>query len=160
VRKAMAAMDPSLPLDNVMTWNQSMREELVGLMYVAAMLGIDALIALLLAAIGIFGVMASLVGERTREMGVRLAMGARRGDVLGIVLRRASWLTGAGIAVGLVLAFALAHLAANLLPGVRPDDPVVFVTITVAVAAIALGSSWIPARRAASIDPMKALRSE
>ncbi len=133
---------------------------LVGLEYVAVMLGVDAAIALLLAAIGIFGVMATLVGERTREIGVRLALGARRADILAMILRRASWLTGTGLAMGLVLAFALAKLASNLLRGVRPDDPVVFVTITAAIAAIALGSSWIPARRAAKIDPMKALRSE
>ena len=137
-----------------------MHEDLIGLINVAGMLGVDALIALLLAAIGIFGVMATLVGERTREMGVRLAMGARREDVLRLILRRAAWLTGAGLVAGLVMAFALAHGAANLMPGVRPDDPVIFVTIAVAIAAIALGSSWIPALRAARIDPMKALRSE
>jgi putative ABC transport system permease protein len=159
-RKALAGIDPTLPLDGVMTWQQSRHETLVGLMYASTMLGVDALIALLLAAIGIFGVMASLVGERTREMGVRLAMGAQRKDVLGIILRRASWLTAAGVGSGLLLAFGLAHLLSNLLRGVRPDDPVVFVTITGVIAAIALGSSWIPARRAAGIDPMKALRSE
>ena len=159
-RKAMATLDPSLPLDELMTWAQRLHDNLVGLMYAAAMLGVDALIALLLAAMGIFGVMANLVGERMREMGVRLAMGARREDVFGIILRRASWLTGAGISSGLVLAFGLAHLVANLLRGVRPDDPVVFASIAVVIAVVALASSWIPARRAASIDPMKALRSE
>lgn len=159
-RKALAAIDPTLPVDEEMSWDRHMHEDLIGLIYVAAMLAIDALIALLLAAIGIFGVMATLVGERTREMGVRLAMGARRGDILVMILRRASWLTGAGLAAGLVMAFALAKFAANLLVGVRPDDPAVFVTISVAIVAIALGSSWVPARRAARIDPMKALRSE
>ena len=160
VRKALAAMDPALPLDNVMTWKRSMHEDLVGLMYVAAMLGVDAAIALLLAAIGIFGVMANLVGERTREMGVRLAMGARRTDILRMILQRATLLTSAGIVVGLAIAFTLARLASSLLPGVRPDDPIVFISITVAIAAIAMGSSWVPARRAAKIDPMQALRSE
>jgi putative ABC transport system permease protein len=159
-RQALAAIDPSLPLDGVMTWQQSLHESLVGLIYASTMLGVDALIALLLAAIGIFGVMANLVGERTREMGVRLAMGARREDVFGMILRRASWLTGFGVGTGLLLAFGLAHLVANLLRGVRPDDPLVFVSITGVIVAIALGSSWIPARRAARIDPMKALRSE
>ncbi len=159
-RKALAGLDPSLPLDMVMTYDQYLHESLTGLMYAAAMLVVDAVIALLLAAIGIFGVMANLVGERTREIGVRLAMGARREDVLGLILRRASWLTGIGLASGLVLAFGLAHLVANLLRGVRPDDPVVFSVITALIAAIALGSSWIPASRAAHVDPMKALRSE
>ncbi len=159
-RKALAGLDPMLSLNTVETYAQVIDESLVGLMYAAVMLSIDALIALLLAAIGIFGVMANLVGERTREIGVRLAMGARREDVLALILRRASWLTAAGIGSGLLLAFGLAHLAANLLRGVRADDPVVFASITAVIAAIALASSWIPARRAAHVDPMQALRSE
>jgi putative ABC transport system permease protein len=104
--------------------------------------------------------MANLVGERTREIGVRLAMGARREDVLGMILRRAAGLTAAGVGVGLLLAFALAHLVANLLRGVRPDDPAVFASITAVIAAVAIGSSWFPARRAARIDPMDALRDQ
>ena len=158
--KALAGIDPTLPLDAVETWEQSIHESLTGLKDAAVMLGIDAVFALLLAVIGIFGVMADLVGERTREIGVRLAMGAQRVDVLGLILRRASWLTGTGIAIGLVLAFVLSHLVANLLRGVRPDDPVVFVVITATIAAAALGSSWIPARRASRVDPMQALRAE
>jgi ABC-type antimicrobial peptide transport system permease subunit len=77
-----------------------------------------------------------------------------------MILRRAAGLTAAGVGVGLLLAFALAHLVANLLRGVRPDDPVVFASITAVIAAIALGSSWLPARRAAHIDPMAALRDQ
>jgi putative ABC transport system permease protein len=159
-RKALASLDPALPLDTVETYEQLVRDSLTGLIDAAVMLGIDALIALLLAAIGIFGVMANLVGERTREIGVRLAMGARREDVLGMILRRATRLTAIGLGTGLVLAFCLARLVANLLRGVRPDDPVVFVGIAVAIAAVALASSWIPARRASRVDPMQALRSE
>jgi putative ABC transport system permease protein len=159
-RKALASLDPTLPLDTVESYKQLVNDSLVGLEYAAVMLVIDALIALLLAAIGIFAVMANQVGERTREIGVRLAMGARREDVLGMILSRASRLTGIGVGVGLVLAFALAHGVANLLRGVRPDDPVVFTGITTAIVAIALVASWIPARRAARIDPMVALRDE
>jgi ABC-type antimicrobial peptide transport system permease subunit len=133
---------------------------LTGLIYAAAMLAIDALIALLLAAIGIFGVMANLVGERTREIGVRLALGARREDVLGMILRRASWLTAMGLGCGLLLAFGLAQMVANLLRGVRPHDPAVFAAITAIIATIALVASWFPARRASRIDPMVALRDE
>jgi predicted permease len=159
-RKALAALDPELPLDAVRTYEQSMHERLTGMFYVAAMLGFDALVALLLAAIGVFGVMANLVGERTREIGVRLALGAQREDVLRMILRRAAWLTGFGVCSGLVLAFALAHGVANLLYQVSPNDPVVFSTITATVTALALLASWIPARRAAGIDPMAALRDE
>jgi len=112
-RKALAAIDPTLPLDTVETYAQLMHDSLIGLIYASVLLVVDALIALLLAAIGIFGVMANLVGERTREIGVRLAMGARREDVLGLILRRASWLTGMGVGIGLLLAFGLAHGVAN-----------------------------------------------
>ena len=160
VRKALAEIDPALPLEDVQTYEQFVRLKLTGLFYVAAMLGFDALVALLLAAIGIFGVMANLVGERTREIGVRLAMGAQREDVLRMILRRAGWLTGIGVCSGLVLAFALAHGVANLLYEVSPNDPVIFSTITGTIAAIALLASWLPARRAARIDPMVALRDE
>jgi ABC-type antimicrobial peptide transport system permease subunit len=159
-RKALAGIDRTLPLDVLMTYRQYLNELLTGLMYAAAMLAVDALIALLLAAIGIFGVMGNLVGERTREIGVRLAMGARREDVLQLILRRAAWLTGSGVCIGLLLAYGLAHLVANLLQGVRSDDPWVFAAITAIVAAIALATSWIPARRASRIDPMVALRDE
>ena len=159
-RKALAGLDPALPLDGVETWQQLLHEQLTGLIYTAAMLGVDALIALLLAAIGIFGVMANQVSERTREIGVRLAMGARREDVMGMILRRASWLTGSGVCAGLLMAYGLARMVASLLRGVRPDDPVVFSTITAIIAAIALISSWMPARRASRIDPMAALRDE
>ena len=124
------------------------------------MLGFDALIALLLSAIGIFGAMANLVGERTREIGLRLAMGAQREDVLRMILKRAGWLTGIGVCAGLVLAFALAHGEANLLYQVSPNDPVVFSGITAAVTAIALLASWMPARCASRIDPIAALRDE
>lgn len=159
-RKALAQIDPALPLDTVETYDRLLKDNLTGLMYAAALLGVDAAIALLLAAVGIFGVMATLVGEQTREIGVRLAMGARREDVLRMVLGRAGRLTAVGLAVGLALAFALAHGVANLLRGVRPDDPVVFGGIALAISAIALVSSWIPARRAAHVDPIRALRSE
>ena len=159
-RKALAGLDPALPLDGVQTWRQLIHEQLTGLIHAAGMLGIDAVFALLLAVIGIFGVMADLVGERTREIGVRLALGAQRGDVLSLILRRASWLTGAGIGIGLVLAFALSHLVANLLLGVRPGDPLVFTVITTTIAVAALGSSWIPARRATRVNPVQALRAE
>lgn len=159
-RKVMAGLDPALPLDALETWQELLHEQLTGLTHAAAMLAVDAMVALLLAAIGIFGVMANQVGERTREIGVRLAMGARREDVLGMILRRASWLTGSGVVIGLVMAFALAHGVASLLRGVSPNDPVVFSSITASIVGIALLSSWMPARRASRIDPMAALRDE
>jgi ABC-type antimicrobial peptide transport system permease subunit len=121
---------------------------------------VDAAIALLLAAIGIYGVMANLVEERRREIGVRLAMGARREDVLRMILRSAALLTGVGTVVGVAMAVLMGRGIASLLYGVRPNDPVVFGTIVVSIGLIALMSSWIPARRAAGMDPMEALRDE
>ena len=159
-RKALAGLDSALPLNTMETYEQLLHDNLTGLMYASGMLSLDGSIALLLAAIGIFGVMANLVGERTREIGVRLALGARREDVLGMILRRASWLTGTGVCLGLVMAFALTRLLANLLRGVRPDDPMVFGSITAAIVVIAIFASWLPARRASRIDPMVALRDE
>jgi putative ABC transport system permease protein len=114
----------------------------------------------LLAAIGIFGVMANLVGERHREIGLRLTLGARREDVTRMFLRRASVLTVIGIAAGVVMAAGIARLAANLLYGVRPGDLAVFVTTSVAIAGIALLASWLPVRTAFSVDPVQALRDE
>lgn len=159
-RKALAAIDAGVPLDPVETYKNLIRDDLVGLMFAAVMLVFDAFIALLLSAIGIFAVMANLVGERTREIGVRLAMGARKEDVLRMILRRASWLTGTGIVIGLGLAFGLARLVANLLRGVRPDDPLIFAGVTGAILLVALAASWLPARQASRVDPMQALRAE
>ena len=159
-QRALASLDPALPLDALETYRQQLNDSLVGLMFAAGMLSLDAVIALLLASIGIFGVMANLVGERTREIGVRLALGARREDVLRWILRHATRLTAVGLGAGLVLAFFLARMVANLLFGVRPSDPLIFAMVTVAVAVIATLSSWIPARRAARLDPIRALRSE
>jgi putative ABC transport system permease protein len=160
VYKALAAIDPALPLDDLETYATFMHNKIIGIVYVVVLLGVNAVIALVLAAIGIFGVMANLVGERTREIGVRLAMGARPQDVLRMILRRATILTGTGLVIGLLLAFGLANGVANLFYGVSPTDPAVFGSIAVAIAAIALVSSWIPARRAASVDPIVALRDE
>jgi putative ABC transport system permease protein len=159
-RKALASLDPALPLNTVETYGQLQNDNLTGLMYASGMLALDGLIALLLAAIGIFGVMANMVGERTREIGVRLAMGASYQDVLRLVMRRATVLAGVGLGTGLVMACMLARLVANLLRGVRPDDPAVYASVACAIAAITLIAGWIPARRAALVDPMVALRDE
>ena len=159
-RRALAQIDATLPLDAVETYAQLLHDSLLGLIYASVLLAFDALVALLLSAIGIFGVMANLVGERTREIGLRLAMGARRQDVLNMILGRATRLTVVGLCAGLLMAYGLAHMVANLLRGVRPDDPGVFAAITATVAAVALFASWLPARRAARIEPMAALRDE
>jgi putative ABC transport system permease protein len=160
VRQALAAMDARLPLNGMQTYAEFLHDALVGLMYASSYLVLDAGVALLLAAIGVFGVMANLVGERRREIGVRLTLGARREDVVRMFLRRAAILTGIGLAIGVPMAAGLARLVANLLFGVKPGDIGVFVTTSVAIAAVALAAAYLPARRAAMVDPVESLRSE
>jgi putative ABC transport system permease protein len=160
VRRALAAIDPALALDAMMSYAEYLREGLIGLTNAAAMLAVDALIALLLAGIGIFGVMANLVGERRREIGVRLTMGATQKNVVQLFLRRAVFLLGMGLIIGVPLAAALARAVANLLYGVHPGDIAVFVAATVAIAGITLLAAYLPAHRAAQVDPVESLRSE
>jgi len=160
VRKTLAVLDATVPLDMVQTYEQYLHDAMTGMINAAVNLDIDAAIALLLAAVGIFGVMANLVGERKREIGVRLTLGADRGDVLRLFLRKAAILTGIGLAIGVPLAGGLARMWASLLYGVHAADFTVFITTIVAIAAIALLSAYFPARRAALVQPVEALRNE
>jgi putative ABC transport system permease protein len=160
VHAALATLDPLLSLNAVETYAQLLNDNLTGLMYAAAMLGFDALFALFLAAIGIFAIMNHSVSERIREIGIRLALGAPREEVLGMVLARAGRLTVTGLGCGLLLAFAMARGLRSLLQGVTPTDPLVFAGVAGTIALVALVSSWLPARRAIQVDPMTALREE
>jgi len=160
VRTALASVDAGVPLENVESYQQFLREASIGFLNVAAWLGGDAFLAFLLAAVGVFAVMANLVAERKREIGIRLTLGARREDILRMILGRAGVLTGVGVALGVVLAAGLARMLSSLLFGVQPGDPTVFVTTTLTITAVALLSSWAPARRAASVDPVESLRAE
>jgi len=124
------------------------------------LLGIFAGLAVVLAAVGVYGLMSFLVAQRTREIGIRMAIGARAGDVLRLIVMRAVLLTGTGVALGLLGALLLTRLLESLLFGVKPTDPLTFAGVAAVLGIVAIAASVVPARRAARVDPLIALRSE
>ncbi|MGH9711381.1 MAG: FtsX-like permease family protein, partial [Candidatus Acidiferrales bacterium] len=126
----------------------------------AALLSVFGLIALVLAAIGIYGVMAYSIAQRTREVGIRMALGAQPGDVLRLIVGQGMLLAGTGVVVGLIAAFGISRLFTSLLFGVSPTDPFTFVSVAVVLSLSALTACYFPARRAMRVDPIVALRYE
>jgi putative ABC transport system permease protein len=160
VRSEVAAVDPNLPLFDVKSFDKVIMDSIVGIAYVAAMMAILGLIALVLASVGIYGVMSYSVGERTHEIGVRMAMGATGKDVQRLILGNGLFLTMLGMAIGLPLALGLAYGLSSLLFGVKVADPVAFVGLPLLLAAVATVACYLPARRAVRLDPITALRYE
>jgi putative ABC transport system permease protein len=160
VRKQVQALEPNLPLTNVWPIGEVITQALWAARFGAGLLSIFALIAVLLCAVGIYGVVGYTVGLRVREIGIRLALGAQPRDVLLMVLRQSATTLGMGLAIGLVSAFALAGLITNLLYGVSATSPVAFLITALILAAVGLLASYVPARRAATVDPLTAVRYE
>ena len=160
LREQVQAVNPELPVFGAQTLNDALSASLSERRFSMEMVGLFALTALLLAGLGIYGVISYIVSERTHEIGIRLALGAQSRNILRMVLRQGLGLAIAGAAVGLVCALILSHLMAGLLYGVRPTDPVTFAGVALLLIGVALLASYIPARRAIRVDPLVALRHE
>jgi predicted permease len=160
LRREVQSLDPTLPLFDVKTLAEHMSIPLFPARMAAAALGSFGVLALVLAAIGIYGVMSYVVVGRTREIGVRMALGADRNAVLRLIVGQGMTLALVGLAAGLVFAFALARLLQGLLYGVSPADPATFAGISLLLALVALAACYVPARRATRVDPVEALRHE
>ena len=160
VRAAVWAVNPNLPLANVETLQQIFDRSMARTSFALVMLALAAAVALLLGAVGLYGVISYIVSQRTREIGVRVALGASQADVGRMVLRQGLGLAGIGVGIGLVGAAALTRLLSALLFGVKPVDLATYATVAAGVTAVAALASWLPARRATRVDPIKALRFE
>jgi len=160
IRQAVWGVNPNLPLARVRTLSELVAGSTAQTSFTLIMLAIAAGVALFLGAVGIYGVISYVVAQRTREIGVRMAMGAERGMVTRMVLRQAGGLALVGVGVGLVAALGLTRLMTALLYGVSPVDPLTFGGVALLLALIALLASWVPAHRAASVNPTEALRAE
>ncbi len=159
-REAIAGLDPDQPIYSVMTYDRIIEEQIGGEIIIAQLLGIFAGIALLLAVVGVYGVLAYSVSQRTRELGIRGALGADAPDLVRMVVRQGTALGLIGVGIGLVLAAAASRTLTTFLFGISAWDPLVFGAVTAALLAAAIMASWVPARRAAAVDPVVALKAE
>jgi putative ABC transport system permease protein len=160
LKRELTALDPDQTLGTIRPMQTVLASSLARQRFSASLLGIFAMIALALSAVGIFGVMTAMVTQRTRELAVRLALGAHPRKVLQLVLSHGATLAGIGIAIGLFGAFALSRVVAGMLYDVAPTDPFNLFSVSLLLAAVALLACYIPARRATRLDPIITLREE
>jgi ABC-type antimicrobial peptide transport system permease subunit len=160
VQRVLHDLDPALPLYNVKPMISVVSSSMAQLSFTMLILGVASAVTLLLGAIGLYGVIAYIVGMRTREFGVRIALGAQPRAVATMVARQGMALTGIGIVFGVALFALVARYLRSLLYGIEPGDPLTLVGVSLVLVMIAALASWVPARRAARSDPMNALRAE
>jgi putative ABC transport system permease protein len=160
LRHEVAALDSNLPLSSPMTMDEVLADSLARQRFSIQLMAVFALIAALLAAIGIYGVLAYLVDQRRRELGIRMALGAQASDVVGVVLRQGSIPVGIGLMCGMGGAFAVTRFLKSLLYEISATDPLVFSSILAGLVLVALLAMSIPAHRATRVDPMEALRDQ
>jgi predicted permease len=160
LRAEVAALDPTLPLANVRTLSNHLGLALLPARLAGGALGIFGLLGLVLASVGIYGVMAYSVAQRTREIGIRMAIGAARSEVVGLVMKQGLLLVAIGGTVGLVFAIGAAQLIRGMLYGGSAFDPMTFLGVPLVLTAVAALAIWVPARRAAGVDPVKAIRMD
>lgn len=158
LRREVQAVDPNLPVFNVRTMNDVIDGSLASRRFSAELVGVFAVVALLLASVGIYGLLAYMVGQRAHEIGVRMALGAMPSTIGKMIVSRGAGLAGIGVGIGLLLSGIMAPLISSLLYGVRPLDPEVFLAVPLILMVVALLASYIPARRAARVNPIVALR--
>src|SRR5262249_36507094 len=159
VRREVLALDGELPVFGVRSVESAMEDSLAPRRFAMLLLGIFAATALLLAAIGVYGVMSYTVVQRTREIGIRMALGAGQDEVLRLVVGGGARLAAIGIGIGVLLALGLSRVLSGMLYGVSATDPITYGGIAVLLAAVGLLSSWLPARRASPLDPAAAPRA-
>jgi putative ABC transport system permease protein len=157
IRGAIQTVDPGLPVFNVRSMTDVMDGSIAPRRFSAELVGAFAAVAMLLSSVGIYGLLAYMVGQRSREIGIRVALGANRSDILKLILGKGLLLAGAGILIGLVLAAVAAPMIATLLYGVRPFDVTVFATVPLVLMTVAFLATYIPARRATTVDPIVSL---
>jgi predicted permease len=159
-RKAISDVDPEEAVIDVMPMSKVISNSVIGLAYVSVMMGVMGMMALLLSAVGVYGVMAFTVTERTHEIGVRMALGAQSSNVLRLVVGKGVLLAGVGLLLGLPLGYFVASLLGSLIYGVGAFDPLTFAGVSLTLVAVVILACWLPARRATRVDPMIALRYE
>ena len=160
IREAVWEVSPNLPVRGLAPLTDLMARSIAQTSFLMILLGVAASVALLLGVVGVYGVISYAVSQQKRALGMRIVLGAGTADVRKMVLRQGLLISALGVGVGLVLSFAITRVMTDHLFGVSPTDPVTFVSVAAVLTAVALAASYLPARRASAVDPLRALRAD